>query len=98
MNIYMYKYECPRWYGNVTGVSNIYSPSLKPFDKIAEIATKNANKSSGSKSCKVHLLQQFELIIKSVKNHAALASIPIFVESDTVPVKEDLTIKKSDII
>ena len=83
MNINMYKYECPRWYGMVTGVSNVYSPENVSDEKIAEKATENANKLSGSKSCKVHLLQQFELEIKSIKNHAALASIPLFVDSDT---------------
>ena len=79
----MYKYECPRWYGMVTGVSNVYSPENESSEKIADKATLNANKISGSKSCKVHLLQQFELEIKSIKNHAALASIPLFVDSDT---------------
>ena len=90
MNVHMYKYECPRWYGMITGVSNVYSPENTTNESIAELATKNANKISGSKTCKVHLLQQFELEIKSIKNHAALASIPLFVETDTKIEKQDI--------
>ena len=48
----MYKYECPRWYGMITGVSNVYSPENTTNENIAELATKNANKISGSKLVK----------------------------------------------
>ena len=76
----MYKYTCPRWYGMVTGVGNIYSPPDTDENKVIDAAVRTANSLSGSKTCKVHLLQQFELVIKSVKNHAGLASIPVVVE------------------
>ena len=82
MSIYLYKYNCPRWWGYSNGVSNIYSSKDNSEEEVIKKATKNSNKMTGSKSCDIYLLQQFELNIKLVKNYAGLTSINTFVDKD----------------
>ena len=82
MSVYLYKYNCPRWWGYSTGVNNIYSSKENNEEEIIKKAIINSNKLTGSKSCDIYLLQQFELNIKLIKNYAGLTSIDTFVDKD----------------
>ena len=83
MNIYMFKYDCPTWYGyfRSSGISQIQVNEDLSEEKIINIAKRNANNRTGSSNCNIQLLQQFELSIKSVKNFSGLATIPISIET-----------------
>ena len=80
----MYKYKCPRWWGNAIGVGNIYSPDGSSEKEVIKTATENSNQYTGSQTCDIYLLQQFELNIKLVKNYAGLTSIPTYVHKDNI--------------
>lgn len=80
MNIFMYKYECPLWYWNYTGVKNLYTDDTVDEKKAKQIALRKESYRTGSEGCSVIMLQQFECSIKSVKNFNGMASIPASVE------------------
>tara|TARA_Y100000385_G_C13013015_1_gene602574 strand:+ start:729 stop:986 length:258 start_codon:yes stop_codon:yes gene_type:complete len=81
----MFKYDCQSWYGyyKQTGISQIQVDQELSEDKIINIAKKSANSKTGSTSCNIQLLQQFELSIKSIKNFSGLATIPITIETNS---------------
>ena len=90
MDIYMYKYICPRWYGNVTGIRNIYDDSAKNESDIIRLAKKEANEIYGSKSCNISLLQKFNVVITSKKNYAGMAGIPLSIPKEgTIKFRDD---------
>ena len=76
-SLYSYKYSCPRWYGNVEGINNIYVNKNKPIKYIHKMAIKEANKLSGSKTCNINLLNKFEVAIKSVETYPSLTGIDL---------------------
>lgn len=82
MNVYLYKYSCPRWYGTHTGIKNIASTHTNIDDIVAE-TTQLENDKSGSVACKIDLLQKYELSIVNITNFAALTSIPMNVVDNT---------------
>jgi hypothetical protein len=86
LDVYLYKYNCPRWYGNVSGLRNIVVDNtiLKTVseDKILEIAKHNSNKYTGSKTCDVYLLQKFNTSIRPVKSYSSLSTIPFTLSSN----------------
>jgi len=84
LNLYSYKYTCPRWYGDVEGVATLYveknntnNDSNTKINKhdIEKIATKDANKLSGSTNCHISLLNKFDVSIKSVSTYPSLTGI-----------------------
>ena len=84
MDIYMYKYACPRWWGTAKGLRNMNAdPDLNEKD-VLKVATHDANKFTGSKTCDVSLLQKFHVNITPIKNYAALASIPFSVPKNNI--------------
>jgi len=90
MNIFMYKYMCPRWYGYHSGVENLVISDDISDEKAFNLAMKNAKEKSGSNSCKIYLLQQFQYSIKSVKNYPGMASIPNMVQNNEHFIKNNL--------
>ena len=91
MNIFMYKYTCPRWYGYHSGVENLVVSENISDEKAHMLALNNVSNKSGSDSCKVYLLQQFQYSIKSVQNYPGMASIPNFVNNiNNLSKKNDL--------
>ena len=80
MNIFMYKYDCPTWYWNYSGVKNLYTDDKIDVNKARELALEKEKKLSGSGICNIYMLQQFECSIKSIKNFKGMASIPTSVE------------------
>ena len=38
MNIFMYKYDCPTWYWNYSGVKNLYTDDKIDVNKARELA------------------------------------------------------------
>lgn len=75
-DLYSYKYNCPRWYANIEGISNIYVKKDTKKD-IKKIAIKKANELSGSKSCNISLLNKFEVSIKSIETYPPLTGIDL---------------------
>ena len=75
-DIYLYKYICPRWYGNNTGLKNMIVSNKMCEKKVIELVQKKANLDSGSKTCDIFLLQKFNAIIKPSQSYSDLASIP----------------------
>ena len=76
MDVYMYKYNCPRWWGYSQGLRNMNTGNITSEDEVVELAKQDANNYTGSKSCNISLLQKFHVTMKSVKNYAALTGIP----------------------
>lgn len=77
MNVILYKFSCARWYGTHTGLKNISTDSELSDDKLTNTLTKIENNNTGSKTCKIDLLQKYELAIKNVHNYQGLTTIPI---------------------
>ena len=83
MDIYMYKYSCPRWWGLSQGLRNMNPGNVTSEDKITEMAKNDANNYTGSKTCDISLLQKFHITMQSVKNYAAITSIPFSTPTNT---------------
>lgn len=78
MDVVLYKYTCPRWYANLTGIKNISNTEDDLDDeKLIHRLTKIENMKSGSKTCKIDLLQKYELTIKNVYNYRGITTIPV---------------------
>ena len=90
MDTYLYKYVCPRWWGNITGLGNINSNAADKDTEVIEKATKYENWTNGSKGCNIALLQKYKVSITNIKNYSALTSIPMNIsvnsKFDTEPV------------
>ena len=85
MDMYMYTYNCKRWYGNVNGFKNLHvNTNIEDEKDVIKLAKKDANKFTGSKTCDVSLLQKFHVNIKPIKNYAALTSIPVSIQSNDI--------------
>lgn len=80
MNIFMYKYECPTWYWNYSGVKNLYTDDSINEEQATKLALDKEKNLSGSEYCNIYMLQQFECTIKSIKNFKGMAAIPSSVE------------------
>jgi len=93
MNVYMYKYNCKRWYGDVTGLRNFHTHrdnngKQHTDEDILKLVTEDAKKLSGSRTCDVDLLEKFYVTIKTEKNYAAITSIPFTVDNNGTVNKE----------
>lgn len=88
LDVYLYKYNCPRWYGIVSGLKNIVVDNEVTEDKILEIAKQNSNQYTGSKTCDVYLLQKFNTCIKPIKSYSSLSTIPFTLSSNFKEVEE----------
>ena len=89
MDVYMYKYACPRWWGTVQGLRNINTGSKLNDEEVIKIAKNDANKYTGSKTCDVFLLQKFNVDITPIKNYAALTSIPFSISKNNIIEKSE---------
>ena len=58
------------------GLRNMNPGNITSEDEVIELAKQDANNYTGSKSCDISLLQKFHVTMKSVKNYAAITSIP----------------------
>jgi hypothetical protein len=58
MDVYTYHYSCPTWWGNSTGIRNIY---VEDDTSPVVAAQEDAKTFSGAKKCDVHLIQKFKL-------------------------------------
>ena len=77
MNVILYKYSCPRWYGTLTGLKNISTDKDLDDYKLTNDITKIENINTGSKTCKIDLIQKYELIINNVHNYQGISTIPV---------------------
>lgn len=77
MNVILYKYSCPRWYGNLSGLKNISIDKELSDDTLTSNLTKIENINTGSKTCKIDLIQKYELIINNVHNYQGISTIPV---------------------
>tara|TARA_B110000211_G_C13948777_1_gene495141 strand:- start:276 stop:548 length:273 start_codon:yes stop_codon:yes gene_type:complete len=77
MNVILYKYSCPRWYGNLSGLKNISIDKELNDETLTDSLTKIENINTGSKTCKIDLIQKYELIINNVLNYQGINTIPV---------------------
>ena len=77
MNVTLYKYSCPRWWGTLTGLKNVSTNKEISDVKLTNDLTKIENINTGSKSCKIDLIQKYELLINNVHNYSGLSTIPV---------------------
>jgi len=77
MNVILYKYSCPRWYGNLSGLKNISIDKELNDETLTDNLTKIENINTGSKTCKIDLIQKYELIINNVLNYQGINTIPV---------------------
>ena len=83
MDFILYKYSCSRWYGLHAGIKNIAISKSTDSDLIKKLESIE-NIASGSTSCKIDLLQKYELTIKNVKNYAGITTIPVNVINNPI--------------
>ena len=77
MEVYLYNYSCPRWYGNLSGLKNISIDKELNDETLTDSLTKIENINTGSKTCKIDLIQKYELIINNVLNYQGINTIPV---------------------
>ena len=70
MDVYTYKYSCPRWHMTYTGTRNIYVDGDQPP---VDAALADAKAYSGAEHCDVHLLQKFRMTVTDVETYPAMA-------------------------
>lgn len=97
MNTYLYKYSCPRWWGNVNGLRNINSDEFDSEEQVIEKAKKYENWTNGSKTCYVALLQKYKVSIENLKNYPALTSIPVNIELDILQINTEKAEKRDQV-
>ena len=76
MDFYMYKYNCQRWYGNVSDVRHLTVNDKTTEEEVKQIAEKHSKIFSGSKTCDIQLLQKYHMIVKPEKTYVSLTSLP----------------------
>ena len=76
-SLYSYSYKCPRWYGNVNGVNNIFVEDDQTEENVKDLAKNQMNTKTGSQTCDIQLLNKFDLVVKSVKTYPSLTCINI---------------------
>lgn len=89
MDTYLYTFSCPRWYGKLTGVKNVYFKEEHTEDEVVEILQERSNKLTGSKTCDIKLLQKLKVSIESVKNYDGLATIPLNIDNGEIIEEEE---------
>lgn len=74
MNVFMYHYSCPRWYGVVNGTRHLYlEGNLHPEDA----ARNDAKTLTGASECDIQLIQKFTMTVQDVETFPAMASVPL---------------------
>ena len=73
-DIYLYRYLCRRWWGDVHDVK--YLQVARNADVDHEVM-RDAQETSGSKTCDVALLQHFQVCFKSAETYAPAAMFPV---------------------
>jgi len=84
MDTYLYTYKCPRWYGILSGVKNVYFKDEHTDEYVVEVLKERSNKITGSKSCDIKLLQKLKVSIESIKNYEGLATIPLNIDNGEI--------------
>ena len=65
MDVYLYRYNCQRWWGKVTDAKYVKANDiLNPKKEVLQ----DAYNHSGSKTCDISLLQHFHLSFTSIKS------------------------------
>ena len=94
MEVYLYNYSCPRWYGTYTGLRNLnIDVKGKTEEEVLHIAKKIENSNSGSDNCSISLIQKYKLHITNVKNYAALTCISSKVNNNSLVMHNSKTDK-----
>jgi hypothetical protein len=75
MDFYMYKSSCPRWYGVDKDIRHIVVPQKTIEKEVQEKARINSNYASGSKTCKIELLQKYFMSIEPKKSYVGLTGL-----------------------
>ena len=74
MNVYTYHYNCPRWYGIISGTRNLY---LEGNVHPEEAVRRDAALMSGSQDCDIQLVQKFTMVIQDVETFPFMAAVPL---------------------
>ena len=73
MHGYLYHYKCSRWYGEQRGLKNIFvSDQSKENLDVVSLARQDAQKTTGSDTCDVQLLQKFDIVIRPIATYSSL--------------------------
>ena len=75
MDFYMYKSSCPRWYGYNNDIRHIVVTKDTTEENVKEQAKQISNILTGSKTCNIHLIQKYHMIIQPKKSYAALTHL-----------------------
>uniref|UniRef100_A0A6C0C2W9 Uncharacterized protein n=1 Tax=viral metagenome TaxID=1070528 RepID=A0A6C0C2W9_9ZZZZ len=75
MDFYMYKSTCPRWYGEQIDIRHMVVPEKTGEDEVSNRAKLNSNRASGSKTCRIELLQKYFMSIEPKKSYVGLTGL-----------------------
>ncbi len=75
MDFYMYKSTCPRWYGEYTDIRHMVVPEKTNENEVVHRAAMNSNRASGSKACRIELLQKYFMSIEPKKSYVGLTGL-----------------------
>jgi hypothetical protein len=84
MDVILYRYSCPRWYGTVKGIRNISIENKEDSQELINNLENLENTYSGSKTCKIDLLQKYRLSITNVENYSGITTIPVKIKTNSI--------------
>ena len=91
MDVYLYSYNCPRWYGSLTGLRNLTTNEDISQEKAIENMVDTSNTLTGSSSCSISLLLKYKLAISSVKTYPNVIQLPHSLESEITKEVVEIT-------
>jgi hypothetical protein len=96
MDFYMYKSICPNiyWYGNTVNIRHIVVPENTSETDVVNMSRDRANAASGSRNCKVELLQKYFMSIEPKKSYVGLTGLHLRRISVATPVGWGEDLKK----
>ncbi len=74
MDIYVYHYNCPHWYGWQSGTRRLYVEGTSHPEQAVRA---DARALSGSDECNIHLIQRYKMIVEDVETYPAMACLPL---------------------
>ena len=91
MDVYLYSYNCPRWYGTVSGLRNFTTDEKTSKKEAVKKMVNTSNTLSGSQSCSVSLLLKYKLSINSIETYPNVMQLPTSLQNEVTKEVASIT-------
>jgi len=77
MNVYLYSYDCKRWFGNLTGLNKMIIQDKLTTDELYDKTNRDAMNFSNSNTCSIQLLMKYQMNITNVETFTDIMKINV---------------------